>query len=52
MINKKERTSIGISRQTKDMLDSIKHPGQSYQGLIQELIKAWEEKKQAGKIEK
>ena len=36
------RTSISILRQTKDALDSIKHPGQSYNGLIQELINLWQ----------
>jgi len=39
------RSSISISRQTKDALDSIKHEGQSYNGLIQELVKFWKEKK-------
>jgi two-component system OmpR family response regulator len=32
--------------------DSVKHPGQSYDGLIQELINVWEEKKRDSKIEK
>jgi len=39
------RTSISVSRQTKANLDSIKHEGQSYNGLIQELVKFWKEKK-------
>jgi len=39
-----ERSSINILRRTKDELDSIKHSGQSYDGLIQELIKFWKEK--------
>jgi len=39
--NKGERSSINISKQTKDNLDSIKLTGQSYNGLIQELIKLW-----------
>jgi len=32
---------IGVSRRTKDDLDSIKHLGQSYDGLIRELIRFW-----------
>jgi len=39
---KKKRASLSISKETKGMLDSIKHTGQSYEGLIQELIKLWE----------
>lgn len=39
------RASINVSRQTKNALDSIKHQGQSYDGLLQELVKFWEEKK-------
>lgn len=35
------RKCISISPQTKDGLDSIKHAGQSYNGLIQELVKFW-----------
>ena len=37
--------SLSISRETKAMLDSVKHPGQSYNGLLQELVTSW--KKQA-----
>lgn len=37
------RTSISVSRQTKANLDSIKHAGQSYNGLIQELVKFWKD---------
>ena len=43
---KAKRTTISISRETKDSLDSIKHTGQSYDGLIQELVRLW--KKQHG----
>ena len=39
--DKAKRTSISISRRTKDALDSIKHPGQTYDGVIQELVKLW-----------
>jgi len=41
----KRNTTIAISQQTKGALDSIKHPGQSYDGLIQELVKFWREKR-------
>jgi len=41
----RKRTSIGVSRQTKANLDSIKHAGQSYSGLIQELLEFWKAKK-------
>lgn len=40
------RASIGISRTTKGSLDSIKHSGQSYDGLIQELVTFWKENKE------
>ena len=40
-----ERSTIGLSRRTKQALDSIKHPGQTYEGLIQELIMFWKENK-------
>lgn len=43
--NEGKRESISISQQTKDALDSIKHTGQSYNGLLQELVKFWKEKK-------
>jgi len=39
------RVSLSISRETKAMLDSVKHTGQSYNGLLQELVTLW--KKQA-----
>ena len=41
----KGRASISITQGTKYALDSIKHQGQSYDGLIQELVKFWKEKK-------
>ena len=40
--NKAKRTTISISRASKDGLDSVKHPGQSYDGLIQELVRLWQ----------
>ena len=41
----KKRVTVSISGETKESLDSIKHTGQSYNGLIQELVRFW--KKQA-----
>lgn len=38
------RSSVSILSETKKDLDSIKHAGQSYDGLIQELVKFWKEK--------
>jgi len=37
----KRRASLSISRETKGVLDSIKRPGQSYDGVIQELAMHW-----------
>ncbi len=37
----KKRVSLSISRETKAMLDSIKHTGQSYNGVLQELVSFW-----------
>ena len=43
MITKRgTRVTLSISRETKGLLDSIKHTGQSYNGLIQELVMLWE----------
>lgn len=44
MVDKAKRTTISISKQTKADLDSVKHPGQSYNGLIQELVEFWKDK--------
>jgi len=33
-------SQINIKEKTKKQLDGIKHPGQSYDGLIQELLAA------------
>ena len=37
----KKRVSLSISRETKAMLDSVKHTGQSCNGLLQELVTLW-----------
>ena len=41
-----KRTTIAISERTKDGLDSVKHPGQTYDGVIQELIGSWKKVKE------
>ncbi len=46
----RKRASVSISRETKGFLDSIKRPGQSYDGVIQELVMHW--KKNQGTEEK
>jgi len=40
-VKKKSRASLSISKETKGLLDSIKHTGQSYNGLIQEIVMLW-----------
>lgn len=39
--NEGKRLTISISRPTKDVLDQIEHPGQSYEGMIHKLIGLW-----------
>jgi len=41
-----KRVSLSISRETKVMLDSVKHPGQSYNGLLQELVTSWKKQRE------
>ena len=38
-----KRTTISISCQTKEDLDKLKHPDQSYTGFFRELISFWVE---------
>lgn len=46
MVDKaKQRTTISILLSTKDALDLMKHRGQSYDGVIQELVEFREEKR-------
>jgi hypothetical protein len=44
----KKRVTVSISRETKDFLDSIKHTGQSYEGLIRDLVMCWKNNDAAG----
>ena len=37
----KKRSSISISQEAKSELDTVKSLGQSYDGIIRELIKFW-----------
>ena len=43
--NEEGRASIHVSHQTKDALVSMKHAGQTYDRLIQELIRFWRDKR-------
>jgi len=36
-----KRRTISVTGRTKVALDQIKHSGQSYEGLLQELIRLW-----------
>lgn len=47
MKKRKTRASLSISKETKGLLDSIKHTGQSYDGLIRELVTYREKKREA-----
>ena len=49
--NEGKRLTISISRRTKDALDKIKHTGQSYEGLIQELIGLWKKEHEIKEVE-
>jgi len=44
MAKKGKRASVSLSQTTKDDLDSLKHSGQSYDGLIKELVKFCKER--------
>ena len=44
----RKRSSISVSRQTKSALDTIKHVGQSYDGLLQELVRFRKEREKGG----
>ena len=43
-----ERASIKISLEAKKKLDKLRHPGQTYDGVIKELIEKVEEKEKGG----
>lgn len=41
--------TVRIRRETKARLDKIRHPGQSYDGLFEELLDVWDENIRAGR---
>jgi len=41
----KKRATINISLEAKSQMDAIKSEGQSYDGIIRELVKFWKDKK-------
>jgi hypothetical protein len=47
MYKRKARASLSISKETKGLLDLIKHTGQSYNGLIRELVMYRKKKQEA-----
>ena len=46
---RQRRGHISLNSQTKDTLDSIKAPGQSYDGVIQQLVKLWQQEREQHK---
>jgi len=47
--NEKKHITISVTGPTKDALDSIKHPGQTYDGVVQELVILWKKQHPASK---
>ena len=45
----REHITLAVKRETKEALDSIKHPGQTYDGVVQELVILWKEQHPASK---
>jgi len=45
-IKTRRRVSVSVSQETKGLLDSIKHRGQSYDGLLHELAARWQKAKE------
>jgi len=46
----RKRAGVSVARETKGLLDTIKRPGQSYDGVIRELVICWKKKQEvAGK---
>ena len=41
----KKRATINISTELKSQLDDLKSSGQSYDGIIRQLVKFWKEKR-------
>jgi len=47
-VKKRKRVTINISAEAKMELDSVKSLGQSYDGVIRQLVRFWKEKKGKG----
>jgi hypothetical protein len=37
----KNRPALSVSHEVRIMLDGVRHPGQSYDGIIRELLLSW-----------
>jgi len=48
-VSHQPRTSIGITKATKDKLDKNRAPGQCYDGFICQLVDLWERIKEERK---
>jgi len=48
----KKRATINISVELKSQLDALKFSGQSYDGMIRELVKFWKQKKEEERAKK
>lgn len=42
MKKRQGRATVSMSIQTKEELDGIKHTGQSYEGLLRDLVDFWQ----------
>jgi len=42
----RKRAGVSVARETKGLLDTIKRPGQSYDGVIRELVICWKKKQE------
>jgi hypothetical protein len=49
---RQKRAHISLNSRTKDTLDSIRAPGQSYDGVIRQLIKLWDRQNESDKVKK
>jgi len=47
----KKRAVINITQEAKSQMDDIKSEGQSYDGIIRELVKFWKTRKSTGRGE-
>jgi len=47
---RQERAHISLNSRTKEALDLIRAPGQSYDGVIQQLIKFWDKQNELDRV--